>query len=414
MNTQLLERIDMIQEASIDAELNVLCQMADSYMKAITILENYDGDDTSAFAIFQEADNFEKGLDKQANSILAQAKGKPDESLIKRILLFIPRLIKAIISKITSSDRIFKKRINNLEKEIKNKMNNKSSGSKGDTTELKRAPASPKEISMKGGYVEPDWYKGGASHNPPDMEIKLIFGATEFSEYGLHAGKVWKELDLWYKGGNHHLDIDSIEAYLDSDVRNATINTYSPDQLEGAFDKFADYWTEYEKEFEKKTKNISSLISKMRENKKTMKFDSWDQSLELLSQYTKYWGRMTDMKRWAKKIEKISSMMTDLPQKFIENARKTADRLNKHGKDGGEIVKDAEAFDFTTYEPYQTALKTTLNLCSLCKEIISQLEMAYKEDLDTIEKFVKGGYQSSWQRKKNLLLMNSLIPCPMK
>ena len=71
MNAQLLDRIDMIQEASIDAELNVLGQMADSYMKAITILENYDGDDTSAFAIFQEADNFEKGLDKQANSILA-------------------------------------------------------------------------------------------------------------------------------------------------------------------------------------------------------------------------------------------------------------------------------------------------------------------------------------------------------
>ena len=381
MNAQLLERIDMIQEASIDAELNVLSQMADSYMKAIAILENYDGDDTSAFAIFQEADNFEKGLDKQANSILAQAKGKPDENLIKRILLFIPRLIKAIISKIASSDRIFKKRINNLEKEIKNKMNNKSSGSKGDTTEPKGTITHQKGIPLK-GYVEPDWYKGGTSHNPPDMEIKLIFGGTEISGYGyVHADDVWEDLHLMY-GMPRVPDLNQISMTLDKKVG------YIPEDLrvdrdkifvdiDKIFKEFNRDWSAYHDALKKKMENLSKNIYKMRENKKIIKFNSWDKALNLLKEYTEYWGNMTDLKKWLKTVEKIYNKLAECPERSMKP------------EDG----KKALDFDFATYEPYQTALKTTLSICNLSSLIVSQLEIAYQEDLDTIAKFVKGGYQ---------------------
>lgn len=386
MNVRLLDRIDMIQEASIDAELNVLGQMADSYMKAITILENYDGDDTSAFAIFQEADNFEKGLDKQANSILAQAKGKPNENLIKRIILFIPRLIKAIISKITSSDRIFKKRINNLEKEIKNKMNNKSSGSKGDTTELKGTITHQKGIPMK-GYVEPDWYKGGAPHNPPDMEIKLIFGATKFTKLGKGIRvidyDVWEELDLNFESMHAFTELEHILFALDYEVDK--ISDYPPSNKSEKMMSDADTylilfnnrWSEYHDTLEKKTKNLSTIISKMRENKKTVRFESWDQMLDGLKDYTRNWGEVTNVKKWLKDVEKIYNKLAEYPERSLKS------------KDGEKVI----GFDFTTYEPYQTALKTTLSICNLSTSIVSQLEAAYKEDLDTIEKFVKGGYQ---------------------
>ena len=70
---QLLDCIDVIQEQSTLAELNVMNSLIDSYMKSSMILEASD-----------------------ASSALLDAgpiKGLPNESILKKIIMFIPRLI---------------------------------------------------------------------------------------------------------------------------------------------------------------------------------------------------------------------------------------------------------------------------------------------------------------------------------
>ena len=52
MNHQILECIDVVQEQSIGSEIEVINSMIDVYMKQLTILENYNGNDLSGFAIF--------------------------------------------------------------------------------------------------------------------------------------------------------------------------------------------------------------------------------------------------------------------------------------------------------------------------------------------------------------------------
>lgn len=76
----ILTCIDLVEESVIDAEYDVCMELAKSYIKYGTMYM------TSPFI--------------QEGEIWNQAKGNKNESMLKRILLFIPRLIKAIIQKI--------------------------------------------------------------------------------------------------------------------------------------------------------------------------------------------------------------------------------------------------------------------------------------------------------------------------
>jgi len=83
---QLLNCLDAIQEQSTMAELNVLTSLVESYTKSVMILESVDDStDLSSFDIFQEG--------KVWNDLNAPLKGQYGESKIKKILMFIPRLI---------------------------------------------------------------------------------------------------------------------------------------------------------------------------------------------------------------------------------------------------------------------------------------------------------------------------------
>jgi hypothetical protein len=83
---QLLDCIDVIQEQSTLAELNVLTSLVNSYTKSVMILESADDStDLSSFDIFQEG--------KVWNDLNAALKGQYGESKIKKIRMFIPRLI---------------------------------------------------------------------------------------------------------------------------------------------------------------------------------------------------------------------------------------------------------------------------------------------------------------------------------
>ena len=102
MYDEILSSIDNIDDCVMEAELNVLNAMINEYDKAIMIMENYNGNDYSSFDIFQESVIMEDG-EKKPQPIF----GNKGENIIKRILMFIPRLISTIIRNI---DKLFNKK----------------------------------------------------------------------------------------------------------------------------------------------------------------------------------------------------------------------------------------------------------------------------------------------------------------
>lgn len=87
----ILSSIEDIDDVVMESEIEVLNALWDSYDKAIMVLENYDGDDIESFSIFQEG------------KILDEAMGKgTNDSTIKKIVWFIPRLITSLFNAIVS------------------------------------------------------------------------------------------------------------------------------------------------------------------------------------------------------------------------------------------------------------------------------------------------------------------------
>lgn len=92
MDHQILECIDVVQEQSIGSEIEVINSMIDVYMKQLTILENYQGNDLSGFAIFQEAD-----------SVISKSSGK-FRQFVSNVMELIQRLIDKIVSMINQTE----------------------------------------------------------------------------------------------------------------------------------------------------------------------------------------------------------------------------------------------------------------------------------------------------------------------
>lgn len=82
------EIIDQIDDVILESEIDVLQAMSDVYDKAQIILENSDTTDglVPSYAFFQEGEIMDR----------ATGKGK-NESTIKKIAAFLPRLIMAIV-----------------------------------------------------------------------------------------------------------------------------------------------------------------------------------------------------------------------------------------------------------------------------------------------------------------------------
>jgi hypothetical protein len=91
-HTDILKSIDNIDITLSESSIAVYDAMLDTYNKAETIMENYTGNDLSAFSIFQEGEILDKATGKGTN-----------DSIIKKIALFIPRLVLAICNAIAKS-----------------------------------------------------------------------------------------------------------------------------------------------------------------------------------------------------------------------------------------------------------------------------------------------------------------------
>ena len=101
MNTttrnEVLASIDAMNEVVQESELSVLCSLVDQMDKASVILENYNGADIEAFAIYQEADEASSSVQQgdPSGNANAEAKKKSDSVLMK-ILMFVPNVLKKI------------------------------------------------------------------------------------------------------------------------------------------------------------------------------------------------------------------------------------------------------------------------------------------------------------------------------
>ena len=91
MYDEILSSIDNIDECVMEAEMNVLNALCNEYDKALMIMENYNGDSYDCFDIFQE------GFKDELNKPVRGVKG---ESILKRILMAIPRLIALLVKKV--------------------------------------------------------------------------------------------------------------------------------------------------------------------------------------------------------------------------------------------------------------------------------------------------------------------------
>lgn len=107
MGTLITSILDNIDTVTLESELNVLGSLHDVYEKSAVIMENYTGDDYTSFAIFQES--------KIMDDVKKQGAG---QSTFKKILTFIPRLIKALIKSLKA---VFNK---NKSKSVSTEMKN--------------------------------------------------------------------------------------------------------------------------------------------------------------------------------------------------------------------------------------------------------------------------------------------------
>jgi hypothetical protein len=111
--TDLLSYIDQIDQATADAEISVLESLIASYDKSIMIIqESADDVDLSAFDIFQEGEKWDKFKEDTKAPVL----GNKGESLIKRLLMLIPRLIQklvALIRKLIVKDKSAEQKMKN-------------------------------------------------------------------------------------------------------------------------------------------------------------------------------------------------------------------------------------------------------------------------------------------------------------
>lgn len=88
---EILKMIDNIDSVKNDSEIHVIESMINLIDKTFMISEYYEGDDISTFAVFQESDSI---LDK------VKKESKKDDNKFITILMFLPRLIKALINSI--------------------------------------------------------------------------------------------------------------------------------------------------------------------------------------------------------------------------------------------------------------------------------------------------------------------------
>lgn len=165
MQNELLDLIDQIEMQQAIAEMEVCNALLNSYSKSCMILENAsDTADLSSYSIFQEsAEIYQEGekwdkVKSAGSQALKDAKGKESESLIIRILKFIPRLIASFIRNLRANKKQMEKKIDVIEKSAEEIVEAVEKGIDEDAAKNKKSAESPdtSKFAMKDGGKQLD------------------------------------------------------------------------------------------------------------------------------------------------------------------------------------------------------------------------------------------------------------------
>ena len=117
LNYEILSAIDNIDNTIMESEMNVMNSLINSYDKAVMILEYCnDNTDVSSYDIFQEGIGHTIGT--AVDKLDEKMKAKPNENIIKKILLFIPRAIMKLIQ--TLRTKYNEKKLDKAAKDLSN------------------------------------------------------------------------------------------------------------------------------------------------------------------------------------------------------------------------------------------------------------------------------------------------------
>ena len=243
-----IDYADAIDAAATGAELNVLSSLTSAYVKHAIMLEECESD-YFGLSLIQEGE------------ILDKAKGDGSESMLKRILLFIPRLIKAIYDKLVRSKK--SKTVNTLAKTVKSDIENARKTAPADidirnVTIKARVPAISDDKYKNLLPVEPSSiyiidaaiyhlaamrYMMGSS--PTTDQLKINEGArsklTQLEKYGPEVGKAFNEIvDKYSKLEPSEWTFNLVdEVFPALDYFDPSTMSVSPDELIKRYSKTA-------------------------------------------------------------------------------------------------------------------------------------------------------------------------------
>ena len=370
----LLMYIDRIDQSMNDAEIAVLESMIQSYDKSIMILEGYEGEDFSAFDIFQEGEKW----DKFKEDTKAPVFGKKGESFVKRIIMILPRLIQklaALIQKIFKKNNGITQKMENDIKKLENEankpmtkeptkdQNKKSQDNRKDnpSINIKSKEEIDKKKSSTDKFIKDFLDEAGVKvpETPMSEKLLVIKGSTLF----------WQ------------LDNDDFNFGLISDFYAGAFNKpelgYSQ---EGDIHKLTEYAKSVNHSIEYIDKKIKSILKGVQDIPSTIniKFgDAIDMMKKMKEIFESTYSRMNNgLKRINAAIPKLKEREKEIEVHF-ENEVKS-DNFNP---DTSLTVKESDAM--SKYLMALTSLQIKLD--TYCQAVLRRWNIDYHKIMTAIE-----------------------------
>lgn len=370
----LLMYIDRIDQSMNDAEIDVLESMIQSYDKSIMILEGYEGEDFSAFDIFQEGEKW----DKFKEDTKAPVFGKKGESFVKRIIMILPRLIQklaALIQKIFKKNNGITQKMENDIKKLENEANKpmtkeptkdrnkKSQDNRKDnpSINIKSKEEIDKKKSSTDKFIKDFLDEAGVKvpETPMSEKLLVIKGSTLF----------WQ------------LDNDDFNFGLISDFYAGAFNKpelgYSQ---EGDIHKLTEYAKSVNHSIEYIDKKIKSILKGVQDIPSTIniKFgDAIDMMKKMKEIFESTYSRMNNgLKRINAAIPKLKEREKEIEVHF-ENEVKS-DNFNP---DTSLTVKESDAM--SKYLMALTSLQIKLD--TYCQAVLRRWNIDYHKIMTAIE-----------------------------
>lgn len=393
----ILSAIDNIDDIMMESEMDVLSSMIDSYDKAMTIMENYDGDDMESFSIFQEADSsaVQSGDPSTANS----ANAKKNDSIFLKILMLIPNLIKQLIAAI-------KKAWNG----------NIVPATETATEKVKQVPKSIRgKFNKLRGIEEKNWYQKWADNklcqflgiNPRQLagqSVGLLASIAAF--YVVFQTKIptiianwWKKVKSFFKKSNN----DNTSTDKNEGTSGSNENTENPDGF-----KFNINWDELTIEtnlnleelpkiFGEGTSDIFDSIAKM--STTGQKIDSINTSCFNITQKIEKIRDVNPKTDSAKTY--TCDQIVELFKKANINVEKTTENGNKAIENVEKLIKTLTPTDginadnnskrdtVAALSKLLSALKDTVGVAINTTSMVGDLSKLYNEGLNKFAEATK-------------------------